>query len=78
MFPWSGMSLEAWPFEVNENEELRKVSSAKERMLEEVVESRSFMKRINNIGEMTEPWDTPALIEYSLERKPSTLTTIHL
>ena len=30
MFLWSGMSLEAWSFGLNENEELRKVSSGKE------------------------------------------------
>ena len=30
MFLWSGTSLEAWSFELNENEEVRKVSSAKE------------------------------------------------
>ena len=30
MFLWSGISLETWSFGLNENEELRKVSSAKE------------------------------------------------
>ena len=35
-------------------------------MLEDVEVSRSFMKRMKSIGEMTEPWGTPALIEYRL------------
>ena len=30
MFLWSWISVEAWSFGLNENEELRKVSSAKE------------------------------------------------
>ena len=30
MFLWSGMSLKAWLFGLDENEELRKASSAKE------------------------------------------------
>ena len=30
MFLWSLISVEAWPFGLNEDEELRKVSSAKE------------------------------------------------
>ena len=30
MFLWSGISMEAWSFGLNENEELRKVSSVKE------------------------------------------------
>ena len=49
MFLWSRISLEAWSFGLNENEELRKVSSAKEWMLENVEVSRSFMKRMNMI-----------------------------
>ena len=47
-------------------------------MPEDMEVSRSLMKRMNSIGEMTEPWDTPALIECGLERKPSTLTAIDL
>ena len=46
-------------------------------MLEDVEVIRSFMKRMKSIGEM-EPWGTPALMEYRLERKPSTLTAIDL
>ena len=78
MFLWSWISVEAWSFGLNETEELRKVSSAKERMLEDVEVSRPFMKRIKSTGEMTEPLGTPALIECRLERKPSTLTAIDL
>ena len=70
--------MEAWSFGLNENEELRKVSSAKEWMLEDVEVSRSLMKRMNSTGEMTEPWGTPALIECRLERKPPNLTAIDL
>ena len=70
--------MEAWSFGLNENEELRKVSSAKECMLEDLEVSRSLMKRMKSTGEMTEPWSTPALIECRLERKPSTLTAIDL
>ena len=47
-------------------------------MLEDVEVSRSLMKRMKSTGEMTDPWDTPALIESILERKPSTLTAIDL
>ena len=47
-------------------------------MLEDVEVRRSFMKRMKSTGEMTEPWGTPALMEYRLERKPSTLTAIDL
>ena len=78
MFLWSWISVEAWSFGLNENEELRKVSSAKEWMLEDVEVSRSFMKRMKSTGEMTEPWGTPAFIECRLERKTSTLTSIDL
>ena len=46
MFLWSWISVEAWSFGLNENEELGKVSSAKERMLEDVEVTRSFVKRI--------------------------------
>ena len=46
MFLWSWISVEGWSFGLNENEELRKVSSAKECMLEDVEVSRSLMKRI--------------------------------
>ena len=70
---WSEISVEALSFGLNGNEELRKVSSAKERMLEDVEVSRSLMKRMKSIGEMTEPWGVPALNECRLERKPSTL-----
>ena len=70
--------MEAWSFGLSENEELRKVSSAKEKMLEDVEVNRSLMKRMKSTGEMTEPWGTPALIECRLERKPSTLTAIDL
>ena len=52
--------MEAWSFGLNENEELRKVSPAKECMLEDMEVSRSLMKRIKSTGEMTEPWGTPA------------------
>ena len=38
--------MEAWSFGLNENEELRKVSSGKGSMLEDVEVSRSFMKRM--------------------------------
>ena len=48
MFLWSWISVEAWSFGLNENEELV---------------SRSFMKRMKSTGEMTEPWGTPALME---------------
>ena len=54
MFLWSWISVEEWSFGLNENEELRKVSSAKEWMLEDVEESRSLMKRMKSTGEMTE------------------------
>ena len=47
-------------------------------MLEDVEVSRSFMNRMKSRGEMTDPWDAPALIECRLERKPSTLTAIDL
>ena len=63
MFLWSWISVEAWSVGLNENEELRKVSSAKERMLEDVEVSRSLINRLKSTGEMTEPWGTPALIE---------------
>ena len=76
MFLWSWISVEAWSFGLNENEKLRKVSPAKERMLEDVEVSRSFMKRMKSIAEITEPWATPALMECRLERKTSTLTAI--
>ena len=33
------------------------------RILEDVEESRSFMKRMNKTGEITEPLGTPELIE---------------
>ena len=72
------MSVEAWSFGSNENEELRKVSSAKEWVQEDVEVNMSLMKRKKSTGEMTEPWRTPALIECRLERKPSTLTAIDL
>ena len=42
--------MEAWSFGLNGNEELRKVSSAKERMLEDVEVSRSLMKRMKSTG----------------------------
>ena len=74
VFVKSWISVEAWSFGLNENEELTKVSSAKKLMLEDVGVSRSLMKRMKSTGEMTEPWGTPALIERRLERKPSTLT----
>ena len=67
MFLWSWISVEAWSFGLNENEELGKVSSAMEGMLEDVEVSMSSMKRMKSTGEMTEPWDTPALIECRLE-----------
>ena len=47
-------------------------------MLEDIEASRSFIKRMKNTGEKTEPWDTPALIECMSERKPSTPTAIDL
>ena len=47
-------------------------------MLEDVEVSMSFMKIMKSIGEITEPWGTPALMECRLERKPSTLTAIDL
>ena len=47
-------------------------------MLVDAEESRSLMKIMKNIGEMTEPWGTPALIERILERKPPTLMAIDL
>ena len=31
---------------------------------EDVEESISFMKRMNSIGEVTEPWGTPTLSEW--------------
>ena len=62
MFLWSWISVEAWSFGLNENEEHWKVSSAKEGMLEDIEVSRSLMKRMKSTGEMTEPWGTPALI----------------
>ena len=46
------------------------MSSAKEKILEDVEESRSFMKRINRKGEKAEPSGTPQLIEWGLERYP--------
>ena len=49
--------------------EVRKVSSAKARMLEDAEESRSFMKRMKSMGEMTGPMDTSTLTECGLERK---------
>jgi len=39
------------------------VSSAKEKILEDVEESRSFMNKMNRTGEITEPWGTPEVIE---------------
>ena len=78
MFLWNLISVEAWSFGLNENEELRKVSLAKEWMLEDLEASRSLMKRMKSTEETTEPWGTPALIECRLERKPSTLTAIDL
>ena len=33
MYLWSGTSLEAWSFGLNENEEFRKVSSGKDLMM---------------------------------------------
>ena len=39
----------------DEKDERKSVSSAKENMLEDVEESRSFMKRMNRTGEITEP-----------------------
>ena len=60
---WSWISVEA---------------SAKERMPEDVMESRSFMERMESKREMTKPWGTPALIDCRLERKQSTLTAIDL
>ena len=77
MFLWSWISVEACSFWLKENEELSKVSSAKEWMLEDLEVSRSFMKRMKSTGEMTEPWGTPALLECRLE-KLSTLTAIDL
>ena len=74
----SWISVEAWSFGLNENEELMRVSSAKEWMLEDVEVSRSFMNRMKSTGEMTEPWGTPALMECRLERKPSTLWAIDI
>ena len=70
--------MEAWSFGLNENEELRKVSSGKEWMLEDVEVSRLFMKRMKSTREMTEPWYTPVLIECRLETKPSTLAATQL
>ena len=45
-------------------------------MLENVEDSRSFLKRIKSTGWMIEPWGTPELIEYGLERRLSTLMVI--
>ena len=70
--------MEAWSFGLNENEELRKVSSAKAGMQEGVEVGRSVMKRMKSTGQMTEPWGTPAWMVCMLERKPSTLTVIDL
>ena len=53
MFLWSWISVEGKSLGLNENEELRKVSSSKERMLEHVEVSRSLMKRMKSTGEMT-------------------------
>ena len=78
MFLWSWISVESWSFGLNENEELRKVSLAKEWMLEDLEASRSLMRRMKSTEEITEPWGTPALIECRLERKPSALTAIDL
>ena len=72
MFLWSWISVEAWSFVLNENEELRKVSSAKEWLLEDAEVSRSFMRRMKSTGEMTEPCAKPAFIERRLEKKPFT------
>ena len=47
-------------------------------MLEDIEESRLFMKRINRTGEITERRGTPELIERGLERKPLTLIAIDL
>ena len=44
MFLWSWISVEAWSFGLNEIVELRKVSSAKEWMLEDVEVSRSLIE----------------------------------
>ena len=52
--------------------------SVKENMLEGVEESRSFMKRMNRTGEITEPRGTPEVIEWGLERKPSILIVTDL
>ena len=46
------------------------MASAKEKIVEDVEESRSFMKMINRKGEITEPSGTPQLIEWKLERYP--------
>ena len=48
MFLWNLISVEAWSFGLNENEELRKVSLAKEWMLEDLEASRSLMKRMKS------------------------------
>ena len=40
---------------LNENDELKYVSSVKHNMLKNIEESRSFMKRMNRTGEITEP-----------------------
>ena len=47
-------------------------------MLENVEESRPFMKIMNSTGKMTEPWGTPVLIECLLKNKPLTLKAINL
>ena len=47
--------MEAWSFGLNENEELRKVSSAMEWMLEDVEVIRSLLKRMKSTEEMKEP-----------------------
>ena len=50
----------------------------KEKMLEDVKESKSFMKKISIRGEIIELWGTPELIECGIERKPSILILIDL
>ena len=40
---------------MDEKDELKQVSSAREKMLQDVEDSRSFMKRMSRKGEITEP-----------------------
>ena len=77
MFLWREISLEARSCGFNENEELKKVSSAKDGMLEDVEASRPYMKRMKSTGDVTEPCVIPALIDCRLERKPSPLIAIN-